>query len=136
MSPVFERLVILGFSKENVVLDNQPNARGAPFSKQITVEIPEGTTHVVPSISGTLSLFGRIASVTDNNTTFVVENGHPDDHHYGLGFFNVHVPEVGRTTATVEVSMVLTDVNADDRWTGVAGVTMLFLGPEQPPGIG
>ena len=123
---VLETRVILGFADVVVAIDNQPDA-SVVASKQFTVEIPEGTTDIVPSLRGDMALFGRILSQEDNTFTFRVQ-----DHHLGVLHMNVSVVEIGRVLATLEVQMYLRDNGGDKPWAGVVHASLLYLGSAQP----
>ena len=118
-----ERLIILGYSTQTIVLDNQSNG-GRAARKFVTIAIPEGTTHVVPSLAGFVFVFGKILANQDG----AIFDLSVDDHHLGLESINIVVGEVGRTTATLGISMLLRDKNGDDRWSGVLNASILFLG--------
>jgi hypothetical protein len=120
-----QRFIILGYRRENVVMDNLPNA-GSVASKEFTVQIPAGTTDVIPLISGSIALFGQITARRNNDTNF---DFGIQDHHFGFNVVNVHVVEVNEVTARLRADMILSDENGDDPWSGAGGVTLLFLGP-------
>jgi hypothetical protein len=128
MPTVFERLVILGFAYETVIIENQPNAEDT-YRQTIEVDIPDGTTYVLPFLSGTMLMFGRIRSM-DPGEGAVRLTIEADDHHYGYGHINIRTAEIGPRRATLELSMELADKNADDRWCGAASFRALFLGPQ------
>src|SRR5215213_5833968 len=105
---VFERLTVLGFTSEVVVMDNQPNGKNQA-TKTFTVEIPRNTTHVIPTIQGFASAFGRITDHADGTFRFQV-----NDHHLGLEVKHIAVTAIEDTTATLEATMLLRDINGDD----------------------
>jgi hypothetical protein len=123
-APVFERLVILGFDRKVIYFENQPNGSGVVF-KNATVEIPQGTTQVVPMLVGFGAWFGQVTVVSEDqfSPSFV-------DHHLGFEYVSVGVQEVSRVTATLAISALLRDINGDDPWSGVVVVRLLFLGPQ------
>ncbi|SRR6266480_1700948 len=123
--PTYQRFIILGYRSENVVMDNLPNA-GSVASKEFTVEIPTGTTDIIPLSRGSIALFGQITARRNDDTNF---DFGLEDHHFGFNFVNVYVVEINQVTARLRADMLLRDENGDDPWSGVVNVTLLFLGP-------
>jgi hypothetical protein len=121
---VFQRLVILGIRGELVDAFNQPNALSGPFTKDVVVEIPEGTTQIFAAITGFFLSFGRVQALGGGAV-----NISPDDHHLGIEFAAVTVQEIGKVTATLRIFLMLTDDNGDDPWSGRVAIRLLFLGP-------
>lgn len=122
-----EKLIVLGYRYESIIMDNQSNGESLAV-KTVRIEIPPGTTHVVPSIKGLGIAFGKLIPGPDNEYGW-----DPEDHHFGLESVNIHVREIGQVTAKLEVTMLLRDYNGDDRWGGGLVATLLFLGPHPGP---
>lgn len=126
LASVTERLTILGYRDNLIInLDNQPNA-SVNVSKEVTIQIPPGTTRVVPSLSGFQLMFGSITQNPDGSSG--VWNA--TDHHLGLEALDVFVVKVESATATIGVVGYLSDKNGDDKWTGLVYASLLFLGPQ------
>lgn len=116
-------LIILGYEYQTIVMDNQSNGKNNA-SKSVTIEIPEGTTHIVPSIKGFGLVFGKLVKGTIPDT-FGAEIS---DHHLGLESVNISVDEIGSGTAILTARMLLRDNNGDDGWGGAVSATILLLG--------
>jgi hypothetical protein len=95
--------------------------------KNVTIEIPEGTTRVIPLLKGLIAVYGGIIS-NDNDTFFDFSI---NDQHLGVVGVNLFVAGMGAGNATLGVEMQLRDNNGDNQWSGVVGVTVLSLGPLQ-----
>lgn len=123
--------IILGFRNETIILENQSNGENL-ITKDISVEIPRGTTDVLPLISGFTVLFGEITKIKDpvvGAFSYGLE-----DHNFGFGEVNIRVVEIGgvtefgTVTATLQAQMLLRDADGDDEWAGWMHVHILFLG--------
>jgi hypothetical protein len=119
----YQQWAILGGAARGVSMFNQPNGENWT-REQFDVEIPEGTTRIFATLQSIQLGYGRVVSDSQLRV---------EDHHFGFEGAMVNVLEVRRVSATIEVSMILRDDNADDRWTGVIGVNLLFLGKQATP---
>jgi hypothetical protein len=117
-------LIIRGFRNEIILLDNQSNGDNRAI-KNLTIDIPTGTTHVIPLLSGFILLYGEIISFIEKvDFSFGIE-----DHNLGLEWVNIRVVELRTASVTVQAQMWLRDDNGDDEWAGAVHVHILFLGP-------
>lgn len=122
--PPNRKLIILDFRDELIIFDNQSEGQFA--LKEVTVDIPKGTTVVIPSITGFSMLFGKLEILDPVEGHFEYDLL---DHNFGLQRVNIITLEIGSTTATVQAQMILRDENGDSEWAGVMHVHLLFLGP-------
>jgi hypothetical protein len=127
-APVLEPLIVLGFRQANLVV-NEGNGKNKT-TREFTFEIPEGTTHVVASLSGFQLLFGQISIVDGNEEAEIL------DHHLGFEGIRLRITEVGSVTATLQTDILLRDYNGDDRWAGLVDTLLIFFGPHPSSGIG
>jgi hypothetical protein len=132
---------ILGVSHRATTSLNQGSATSGGsfgFSEDVTVNVPVGTQIVIPAVRGWRLAYGEIdpnsveahASLGDQNATWKTA-----DHHLGVAAVNVFVKDVnapnGNTqTATLTVSLLLSDDNGDDKWFGLVNYSLMFLGPK------
>jgi len=117
-----EDLIIRGYQFEIIVMDNYPDGKTIR-TKDVTVTVPDGTLHVVASIRGFDLLFGELKEIVDGTLKFRIA-----DHHLGFEHARIEVIELQGQTATLRVHMLLSDVNGDDKWTGLLIAHLLFLG--------
>lgn len=126
--------IVLGVVSLNTSTLNRSSAHGI-FEETVTVNVPPGTELIVPAMRGWVVGFGS----TDPEDLSTVTEGrwNSDDHHLGMAFINVAVADINAAdtstspptqTATVKVTAVLSDHNADDRWFGSVNYTLICLG--------
>lgn len=123
-----ESLIVLGHTNLTIDLGNQPDGNEHGVIKDVTIETPPGTTHVVASLNGFFLMFGGV--IRNSSGEIVALNA--KDHHLGYEALSIAVKEVGIETATLTVGGVLRDKNGDDSWSGTLLTTILFLGPQNP----
>src|SRR5436190_3871930 len=116
--------IILGFRDDFIVLDNQSSADNIAV-KEVTVDIPKGTTAILPLMSGFNIFYGTIEKIVDAEHGFF--NTLITDHNFGFQWVNVRVVEIRTASATYEVQMFLRDADGDDEWAGYMHVHLLFL---------
>ena len=121
---VTESLIVLGYMT-NLVLNfgNEADAYGGAY-KDITIQIPAGTTHIVPLLTGFILMFGSL-TLNPNGT---IQSASISDHHLGAEALEIYVASIGSGTAVLRVEATLMDKNGDDKWTGVGYASALFLG--------
>lgn len=121
-----EKLVILGYRSLTIDLGNQPDGNEHGVIKNVTIDTPLGTTHVVASLKGFFLTFGAVIRNSDGDIVALSA----DDHHLGYEAVDISVVEVLTGKATLKAAGVLRDDNGDDRWSGTLVVSLLFLGPQ------
>jgi len=144
LGKIFEHLEVLGIGSFITQSGNLPNAKNL-FTEAVDVEVPVGTVAVIPSPN--LWLLGH-GNLQPEFMDPLDENQHqlwnPDDHHWGAGAFQVSVIGVNapdfsqnppKQTAHLHVNMLLSDINGDDSWFGIAGYTLIYIGKPPRPGV-
>lgn len=140
----FGNMVILGFSSKGTTTLNQSNAKSGPtlgFTEDVNVDVPVGTEFIVASISGWKLLYGGSDPDTEAAHLSTDPNLHPkwktEDHNYGFGQVSIRVKDINapdmsasppKQTATITVTLVLSDENADDSWAGAVNYSLIYLG--------
>ena len=122
--PTFKvRYHLLGYQTIQIVMDNQTDSNLPEPKKEETISVPPDTTHVIPSVTGFLVLYGKINNINeDGSIDATVENGY-----FGSVFANVRAVEVADGSATIQASMFLANANSKKDWTGIMSVTVLAL---------
>lgn len=120
---VAEPLIILGFRTLYIDLGNQSNGHNV-VTKDFVIDVPAGTSYVLPSLIGFCLLFGKITVNPDGTESSVSV----EDHHLGLEAMVVDVAALGGGTATLRAHAVLSDKNGDDKWSGIVYASVIFLG--------
>lgn len=134
---LFEKLEILGISSLLTQSLNQPNGL-APYEQTINIDVPVGTSAIVPMVNLWLLGHGRLRP---DQLDPLDDNQHIEwdatDRPWALGKIQVSVvdidaPDLARNpptqSARLKVYMRLIDYNGDDPWFGLAGFTLMFLG--------
>jgi hypothetical protein len=117
-------LIILGYRNDIVILDNQSNADHIAV-KEFTFDIPQGTTDILPLMSGFNIFYGTLDKVVDAQDGLLKSS--ITDHNLGFQWVNIRVVEIRTASATVEIQMSLRDADGDDEWAGFMHVHLLFL---------
>src|SRR5215831_691358 len=119
--PVSGNRIILGYRNDTIVIENQPDGANL-FTKEIAVEIPKGTTDVIPVLSGYDLFFGVITKVVDP-VSGIFSYG-LEDTNFSFGLVNLRVvkiggvTEFGTVTATLQLQVLLRDRDGEDEWAG------------------
>lgn len=114
--------IILGVKFTQILLDNQSNGEHIA-EKEVIVEIPDETVHIVPLFMGFMRLFGEVTNRDLSNFEANVE-----DHHICQDYTSITGVINMRGKATIKARMLLRDKNADDSWCGAMGVVIFCLG--------
>lgn len=122
---VTQNLIVLGYRNDlDFDLTNQSNAHNAA-PRDVIIGVPAGTTIVVPLLTGFILMYGKLTV----NSNGLVTSVSVEDHHLGLEALGIQVVSLANDTATLRVTSLLMDKNGDDKWSGVAYASALFLGP-------
>jgi hypothetical protein len=135
---ITENLQVLGIASYLTQTLNQPNAKRF-YEETATIEVPVGTVAIVAAPDTWFAGFGRLSPepldpIGDNPISWTQA-----DHHLGVSMVYVFVTDVNapdltqtppRQTAELRIGMLLSDDNSDDRWFGIVGYTLTFLGAE------
>jgi hypothetical protein len=141
----FGNMTILGFSNKGTASLNRSNAKdNGPtlgFAEDVTIDVPVGTQFIVPAVTGWRLNYGGIDPNTEAAHLDTDPNVHPkwktEDHNWGMGQVNVSVKDVNapdmsatppKQTATIHISLILSDENGDDSWSGTVFYSLLYLG--------
>ena len=137
---LFEQLQILGVSYKITATLNQ--RRGRTVVETIDIEVPVGTQVIIPVLRSWRLAYGEIDPDTFEAHTFEPGEWNYKDHNYGFGQVNISVLDINapdfsvtpaRQTATIFVSLLLADYNADDRWFGAVAYSLIYLGRPVAP---
>lgn len=130
---------ILGVISRNTSTLNRSSAHHA-FEETITVNIPPGTSLIIPAIRGWVTGYGKtdpedLSALTSGETA----TWHTADHHLGFQQLNIFVADINAVdfstspptqTATITIQSLLSDDNGDDSWFGDVNYNLICLGPD------
>ena len=112
-APFSQRMDIVGFVDQDFAA--QDNYGGSTLQDSRLIEIPAGTTQIIPSI-------------TYFDVKYGAPNEHPDHHLYNLDL-GIDVIIQDQVSAQATASWYLTDGNFNNRWGAAMSVRFLCLVP-------
>jgi hypothetical protein len=122
--PPAQRLTVIGTFDRRVIVNRRNFVQDRQANERIVIELPLGTTEVLPYITGFAFVFGEILEAGQDLFEAQIV-----DHHLGLQMANVFVEKIEPDSATLRVLSALSDINGDDRWASIIQIHGLFLGP-------
>ena len=135
---ITERLEILGISSYLTQTGNRPNAR-SQWEEVVNINnVPVGTITIITSIDKWVLAYGSLdPELLDPLNENVNPQWNGVDHHIGMGRVQVTVVDINsadfsqsppRQSAQIRIKFNLLDNNGDDRWFGMVGFSLTFLG--------
>ena len=113
--PFSQRMDIVGFVDQDFRAENDID--GTPLTDSRLIEIPPGTTQIIPSITYYRVAFGQ-------------PNEHPDHHLYNLNLSINYVIQ-DQVTAQATAYWWLADSSLSEKWQAAMSVRFLCLVPHQ-----
>lgn len=135
---ISERLEVLGISSYLTQTGNRPNARSQWEEIVDISNVPVGTITIMTSIDKWILGYGELdPELLDPLNPNVNPGWNGVDHHIGLGRVQVTVVDINspdlsqsppRQSARIVIKLNFLDYNGDDRWFGMVGFSLIFLG--------
>lgn len=138
---LFGEFRIVGVSRRLTVTGNQDEAPGThDLTRELEVQVPVATELIVPVVQGWLLGFGSFLDGDDAQSIIEGSRFAVRDHHYGVGYVNVKVADIGAPEAgtdpptrpvTIAVDLALADNDGHDDWAGFVSFHLLYLARQE-----
>lgn len=132
--------VILGVLSRSTSTLRRADAKET-FEDTVTVNVPPGTELIVPAVRTWVAGFGSSDPEDLSTPDTATFTWNAQDHHFGVGLFNVWVKDINAVdtsttpptqTATIGVSLTLSDKGANKEWFGGLNYNLICLGRTSP----